>query len=458
VLIDNCVITGNTSGFSGGGFSDRSGGFVTIRNSTISGNTANGGGAGGGVYFGYNGSADIESSTISGNTCGFEGGGFYFYGHTDPRGITIRNSTIAGNTATSAGGGIGIQSFGFTPAPGALVPSSLLIQNSTVVGNTAGVNGGGFANVGAAAVANTYTVSSSVFAFNNGPNADFSSTPAVTVDHSLIRDQTGATITNGGGNLAAGTDPLFVGGATPTLANNGGPRQTIALQSGSPLINAGSNPTNLTGDERGSVGFFRTFGAATDIGSFEFQGQAATLVNDGSAQRSRVTSLTVTFAGQVTFSGTVGAAFTLTRNSDGAVIGFTATSSIVNGVTQVTLNGFTGTATDFGSLADGRYTLTALSSQITLGGSALDGDGNGTPGGDYTFTDTPAQGIGLFRFYGDINGDQIVNGLDFGFFKNAFGTAAGDANYLSFFDFNADGVINGFDFGQFRTRFGTNLP
>ena len=96
VLIDNTVITGNTSGFSGGGISDRSGGFVTIRNSTISGNTANGGGAGGGVYFGYNGSADIESSTISGNTSGFEGGGFYFYGHTDPRGLTIRNSTIVG--------------------------------------------------------------------------------------------------------------------------------------------------------------------------------------------------------------------------------------------------------------------------------------------------------------------------------------------------------------------------
>jgi hypothetical protein len=242
------------------------------------------------------------------------------------------------------------------------------------------------------------------------------------------------------------------------LANNGGPRQTIAIQFGSPLINAGSNPSNLTGDERGSVGFFRTFGAGTDIGAFEFQAPAATVVNDGSNQRSRVTSLTVTFSAQVTFAGTVGAAFTLTRNSDNAVIGFTATSSIVNGVTQVTLNGFTGTATDFGSLADGRYTLTALSSQITIGGSALDGDGNGTPGGNYTYTDTPAQGIGLFRFFGDVNGDQVVNGLDLGVFRNAFGTSAGDPNYQSYLDFNGDGVINGFDLGQFRTRFGTSLP
>jgi hypothetical protein len=208
-----------------------------------------------------------------------------------------------------------------------------------------------------------------------------------------------------------------VGGATPTLANNGGPTQTIALQFGSPLKNAGSNPANLTGDQRGIVGFFRTFGAATDIGAFEYQPPVATVVNDGSAQRSRVTSLTVTFSAQVTFAGSVGSAFTLTRNSDNASVGFTATSSVVNGVTTVTLSNFTGSATDFGSLADGRYTLRALSSQITLGGSALDGDANGSPGGDYTFTDTPAQGIGLFRFYGDINGDQIVNGLDFGFWN-----------------------------------------
>ena len=58
---------------------------------------------------------------------------------------------------------------------------------------------------------------------------------------------------------------------------------------------------------------------------------------------------------------------------------------------------------------------------------------------------------GLFRFFGDINGDQIVNGVDFGLIKNAFGTQVGDTNYLSYLDLNGDGVINGFDLGQFRT-------
>ena len=122
---------------------------------------------------------------------------------------------------------------------------------------------------------------------------------------------------------------------------------------------------------------------------------------------------------------------------------------MIGGVTVVTLNNFTGTETDgFGSLNDGRYTLTALAAQITAGGVQLN---NGT---NYTFDDTQ----GLFRFFGDVNGDQTVNGFDLGFFRNAFGTQTGDANYLSYLDLNGDGVINGFDLGQFRTRFGTMLP
>src|SRR5205823_13686302 len=119
--------------------------------------------------------------------------------------------------------------------------------------------------------------------------------------------------------------------------------------------------------------------------------------NDGSAQRSRVTVLTVTFSAQVTFATTPSAAFTLTRNSDGAAVAFSATAGVVGGVTVVTLGGFGGGAAQFGSLADGRYTLTALAGQVSAGGQALDGNGDGTPGDDYAFGDAQ----GLFRFYGE---------------------------------------------------------
>jgi hypothetical protein len=177
----------------------------------------------------------------------------------------------------------------------------------------------------------------------------------------------------------------------------------------------------------------------------------STQVNDGSAQRSRVTSLTVTFSATVSFAGTVANAFTLTRNSDGAAVNFAATASILGGVTVVTLNNFTGSATNFGSLADGRYTLTGLASQISAGGQALDGDGDGQPGDDYHFGDAQ----GLFRFYGDINGDRHIDIADFGLFSLAI---FNPANYNAAFDFNGDGMIDIADFGQFSIRIFTPLP
>src|SRR5262249_5058808 len=144
-----------------------------------------------------------------------------------------------------------------------------------------------------------------------------------------------------------------------------------------------------------------------------------TQVNDGSAQRSRVTSLAVTFSTQVTFATTTAAAFTLTRTSDGAPVTFTAMANVVNGVTVVTLSSFAGSATQFASLADGRYTLTALANQISAGGLALDGNGDGQAGDNYTFGDAQ----GLFRFFGDINGDRHVDIADFGVFSNSFNSS-----------------------------------
>jgi hypothetical protein len=132
------------------------------------------------------------------------------------------------------------------------------------------------------------------------------------------------------------------------------------------------------------------------------------VVNDGSAQRSLVTSLTLTFNTQVTFACPVAGAFTLTRTGDGAGVSVTVTAtdtaSVVGGQTVVTLSNFTGSVAEFGSLADGRYTLTVVSAQVQ----------GGLQGGDGT--------TGLFRLFGDSDSNGVVDALDLFRFRQRFGT------------------------------------
>jgi parallel beta-helix repeat protein len=458
VTLDGVVITGNTSGTEGGGVAVSSvlgtsggGGSLTIRNSTVSGNTALGapppnsfGGAGGGIYFANGGSLLLENTLISGNTStNFEGGGVYFYGAVGPFGVTIRNSTITGNTANGTmangspqGGNSGGLYLG-------TLAGSVVIQNSTIANNVAGIGPGGGMMV--SVVSGGVSLTSTVVANNTGPGAPDVSGP-VTANFSLIRDQTGATVT-GSNNLPAGTNPML--GA---LANNGGTSQTMALLAGSPLINAGSNPANLTTDQRGP-GFARVSGPAADIGAFEVQSALpsvqSVVVNAGQAntvQRSSVTSVTVTFDRLVTFVGAQTAAFQLARISPGSPTGnVTLTVDLTGSTATQTIAKltFSGSLTDGSatalSLIDGNYTLTVFSNQIT----------GGLNGGDSVST--------LFRYYGDVNGDRTVNGLDLAEFRSAFGTSLGNPNYLPYLDQNGDGAINGLDLAIFRTHFGTTL-
>ena len=74
---------------------------------------------------------------------------------------------------------------------------------------------------------------------------------------------------DGGNNLLTGT---AADAKLGTLADNGGPTQTVALLPGSPAIDAGN--TTLATDQRGVT---RPQGSAADIGAFElFQNNAPT--------------------------------------------------------------------------------------------------------------------------------------------------------------------------------------
>jgi ELWxxDGT repeat protein len=190
-------------------------------------------------------------------------------------------------------------------------------------------------------------------------------------------------------------------------------------------------------------------------------------VNDGSSQRSEVKSITVTFSEAVSFAGgtaNAAAAFRLTHVTDGVAVGLTAAvSSDGSGDTVVTLT-FSGTETDSlsalhggtASLADGRYSLTIVSSQVSANGQALAG---GAANGDWVSpTDTfGGNGLHLYRLFGDANGDGVVDPTDLNFLRNTFNVNNTQANYWWYLDANGDGVVDPTDLNQFRSRFNANV-
>jgi hypothetical protein len=92
----------------------------------------------------------------------------------------------------------------------------------------------------------------------------------------VAEDLGGHTIVSGANNLARSHNldsSLVISSDNPLLgplANNGGPTLTHALQSGSPAVGQGSNPLNLTSDQR-TTGFSRNIGGQADIGAYEIQ-------------------------------------------------------------------------------------------------------------------------------------------------------------------------------------------
>jgi hypothetical protein len=169
---------------------------------------------------------------------------------------------------------------------------------------------------------------------------------------------------------------------------------------------------------------------------------ASVAVNDGSAQRSMVNSLTVAFDGPVTLAP---GAFELAREGGGPV-GLNVAASVVDGRTVAVLT-FAGPDVRGGSLADGSYTLMVRADRVhDRWGRELDGDGNGSAGGDRV--------DGFFRLFGDSDGDGDVDRQDRDAFRSAFGKSAGEAGYLWYFDFDGDGDVDGRDNGQFNRRFG----
>ncbi len=252
-VLNNVVLENNQASTLGGGFADF--GTVTFISVTVRNNRAN---EGGGIWnnslapismtnssvisntangIKSNGPLTISNSAILSNTSNF-GGGIYVDSTVT---ATLTNVTLSHNTA-GTGGAIYV----FSP----VVMNNVTIAFNTGITNTGGIYG------------SPTLLANSIIAYNAGGNCGIG-LPGST--YSLdSEDSCGFTLS---GNIT-NTNPLLA-----PLANYGGPTLTHGLYVGSPAINAG-NPvapgSSLSAcavtDQRGVS---RPVGPRCDIGAFE---------------------------------------------------------------------------------------------------------------------------------------------------------------------------------------------
>ena len=237
LTVRDSIIVDNFAQEGGAGISNQ--GIIDLLNSAVINNSIGGGIialGGGGIY--NDGTANIVNSTIASNEGDDIGGGIANRGN-----LEIFNSTITGNAIDSNGSGAGIYSYDRSEVAITTITSSIVAGNSNNddLGSGASSQSNSFNSGGNNLIGN----GDGAAGFSNGVNGD---------------------IVGSSGNAI---DPLL-----GTLQNNGGEIPTIALLTGSPAIDAGSNPLGLNTDQRGA-GFHRTTDgdgdgvAVTDIGAYE---------------------------------------------------------------------------------------------------------------------------------------------------------------------------------------------
>lgn len=228
------------------------------------------------------------------------GGGVYILSipRSSPVPSTISNSTISGNSAI-CDGEIGEYTRGGGGGLGTSSPVPVTITNSTISGNSTNLNGGGLytRNLGALVLANaTITDNSADNGAGIADNAnDFpyflvTNSSIVAGNHALgtttpiqivtIHDISGTNNLITSANATLPVDTLVDDPQLAPLANNGGATLTHALLAGSPAIDAGSNPAELSTDQRGGS-YVRVSGAAPDIGAYESQPQSDLIFANG---------------------------------------------------------------------------------------------------------------------------------------------------------------------------------
>jgi hypothetical protein len=337
-----------------------------------------------------------------------------FISELNPAGNALLFSTYLGGNGNDGTGRIALDSSG----------------NLYVAGYTSATN---FPTVNALQASNpggqTAIVAKITFATNQAPAITSANNTAITVG-------------------AAGSFTVTATGfPAPSFTESG------ALPGGVTFVNGLLSGTPASG----TAGTFNlTITASNGVGTNATQSFALTInqpiavqavqINDGSAQRAMVNSITINFSRAV---GTVDdGAFKVTAQQAGGDPTVVVTWNAAR--TAATLT-FTGSLIVAGSLQDGRFSLVIDSTKIhDASGGLLDGDGDGLSGG-------ARAADAFFRLFGDSDGDGDVDNLDLFRFRQSFGLTSADPNYKSYFDFDGDGDVDNLDLFHFRQRFGTTL-
>lgn len=231
MTINNCVISnskahGAVAGQGGGGifFSDTSQlNTLTINDSTITGNEADGVlGSGGGLYV-INANSTLNVCTISNNTAAANGGGIYNTEGT----MTVNSITITGNTAEGdaegmGGGGIFNAENGILTVPSTSIGN--VISNNTANGSS-GAGGGILCVEGAQYVLGNATLEGNTATRFGGGIADISGGDNILGNVNVLNNQASGSQGCGGGiYINDGTRLIMASGS---LRNN-----TASLQGG----------------------------------------------------------------------------------------------------------------------------------------------------------------------------------------------------------------------------------
>jgi CSLREA domain-containing protein len=247
----------------GAGFEVRQGGFLTLIDSVVTGNVALSNG--GGIDVDSQSKAILQNDVISQNSAPGNGAGIHVSPVSGNTGtLEMTNVTISGNTTIGSASGGGLDNQGSTTG-----------TNVTFAGNFSAADGGGVMNESGG----TLALVDSTIATNGatGSGAGIRNLGSMTVRNTIVADGCSGTVTSQGHNLDAGKSCSFgatgdLTGMDPKLgplADNGGNTgvTTLALQAGSPAIDAGDNAACPTTDARGIT---RPQHGICDIGAVEY--------------------------------------------------------------------------------------------------------------------------------------------------------------------------------------------